>query len=98
MTSDQLGAVAGALLSLAFSYVPGLSDTFAALDTRMKRLVMAGLLLVVAVAALALSCARVVNTVECSQSGAVQLVNVFISALVANQAAWLISPQKSKAA
>lgn len=98
MTSDQLAAVAGVLLSLAFSYVPGLSDKFAALETTMKRLVMAGLLLVVAVAALALSCAKVMNTVECSQSGAVQLVNVFISALVANQAAFMISPQKSKAA
>lgn len=96
MTSEQLGALAGLILSLAFSYIPGLSDKFAALDATVKRLIMAALLLVVAVVALLLSCAQIVNTVTCSQAGVIQLVNVFIAALVANQAAFLISPQKVK--
>ncbi len=97
MTAEQLGAIAGVILSLLFSYVPGLSDKFAALDATVKRLVMAGLLLAVAVGALALSCAQVVVTVECSQAGLIGLVNTFIAALVANQAAFLISPQKKAA-
>lgn len=96
MTAEQLGAFAGLVLSLLFSYVPGLSDRFAALDVTVKRLVMAALLLIVAGGALGLSCAQIVNAVECSQNGLVQLVNVFIAALVANQAAYAISPQKSK--
>lgn len=97
MTAEQLGAVAGVVLSLAFSYIPGLSDRFAQLEPTIKRLVMAALLLAVAVVALALSCAQLVITVECSQQGLIGLVNTFIAALVANQAAYLISPQKQAA-
>jgi len=96
MTVEQLGAIAGVILSLLFSYVPGLSDKFAALAATTKRLVMAALLLVVAVGALALSCSAVVITVECSQAGLITLVNTFIAALVANQAAYLIAPGPSK--
>lgn len=96
MTSEQLGSIAGVVLSLVFSYVPGVRDQFAALETTVKRLIMAGLLLLVAVGALALSCANVVPAVECSQAGAVTLIETFIAALVANQAAFLISPQVSK--
>lgn len=97
MTAEQLGALAGVILSLLFSYVPGLSDKFAGLEATTKRLVMAGLLLLVAIGALALSCANLVVTVECSQAGLIGLVNTFIAALVANQAAYLISPQKKTA-
>lgn len=97
MTAEQLGAIAGVLLSLAFSYIPGLSDKFAALDATVKRLVMAALLLAVAVGALALSCANLVVTVECSQGGLMALINTFIAALVANQAAYLIAPTKKAA-
>ncbi len=98
MTVEQLGAIAGVLLSLAFSYIPGLSDKFAALPATTKRLIMAGLLLVVAVGALALSCANVVVTVECTQAGLLALINTFIAALVANQAAYMIAPGVSKKA
>lgn len=97
MTAEQLGAIAGVILSLAFSYIPGLSGKFGELDATVKRLVMAGLLLLAAIAALGLSCAQVVVTVECSQAGVIGLVNTYIAALVANQAAYLISPQKQAA-
>jgi hypothetical protein len=93
MTSEQLGAVAGVALSLLFSYVPGLRDKFGELDSTRKSLAMAAMLLVVSLGALGLSCASVVNVIECSQSGVVQLVSVFISALVANQATYVLSPQ-----
>ena len=91
MSAEQLGAVAGVLLSLAFSYIPGLSGKFDALETTTKRLIMAGLLLVVAVGALGLSCLNVVVTVDCSQSGLIGLINVYIAALVANQAMFVIT-------
>lgn len=96
MTVEQLGAIAGVLLSLAFSYIPGLSDKFGAQPATTKRLVMAGLLLIVAIGSLALSCANVVVTVECTQAGVISLVNTFIAALVANQAAYMIAPGVSK--
>ena len=95
MTSEQLGAIAGLILSLAFSYIPGLNDRFAALNPTQKRLSMAALLLVVAVGALGLSCADLLNAVACTRSGAINLVTTFIAALVANQAAFLISPQRT---
>lgn len=40
MTSDELAAVAGVVLSLAFSYVPGLSGWFDGLRGEYKRLIM----------------------------------------------------------
>ncbi len=39
MTVEQLGAIAGVILSLLFSYVPGLSDWFSALPATTKRLI-----------------------------------------------------------
>lgn len=96
MSSEQLGALAGVILSLLFSYVPGLNEKFAALEATIKRLVMAALLLVVAVGALGLSCANIINAVACTQAGALALLDTFIAALVANQATFLLSPQKVK--
>lgn len=96
MTVEQLGAIAGVILSLLFSYVPGLSDKFNALEPVVKRLIMAGLLLLVAIGALALSCANIIVTVECTQAGLIALINVYIAALVANQAAYMITPLRRK--
>ena len=93
MTSEQLGSIAGIVLSLLFSYIPGVRDRFALLSSTEKSLFMAAMLLAVSIGALGLSCAAVVNVIECSQSGVVQLVSVFISALVANQATYVLSPQ-----
>jgi hypothetical protein len=95
MTVEQLGALAGVLLSLAFSYVPGLSDKYATLDKVKKSLVMLGLIFVVAVGALLLSCVNIITSIECTQAGALALLNTFIAAAVANQTTYLLSPQKA---
>ena len=95
MTVEQLGAFAGILLSLAFSYVPGLSDKYGALDKVKKSLVMLGLIFVVAVGALLLSCANIVQAVECTESGALVLLNTFVAAAIANQTTYMLSPQKA---
>ena len=57
MSSEVLSATAGVLLSLAFSYVPGLSGWFASLEGTHKRLVMLAALVIVSAGAFALSCA-----------------------------------------
>lgn len=98
MTVEQLAAISGVILSLAFFYIPGLSDKYNALEATKQRLLMAGLLLLVTVGALGLSCANIVVTVACTQAGVLSLINVYIAALVANQATYLIAPRKKSAA
>jgi len=93
MTVDVLAALAGTVLSLLFSYVPGLRDNYGALDSVKKSLVMLALLFGVAVGALALSCANIIQAVECTQAGATSLATTFFYAAVANQTAYRLSPQ-----
>jgi hypothetical protein len=97
MTAEQISAVAGVILSLLFSYMPGLKDWFASLDGTYKRLVMIGLMLVVALAAFGLSCgglgAQFGVSISCTQEGAIGLLLAFVAALVGNQAMFLVSPK-----
>jgi TRAP-type mannitol/chloroaromatic compound transport system permease large subunit len=93
MNAALLASIAGIVLSLLFSYVPKLSTGFAVLDGVYKRLIMAGLLLIVAACAFGLSCAGLYSAVSCDQPGAVGLVEAFIAALIANQSAYAISPE-----
>ena len=95
MDDTQLALLAGALLSLVFSYVPNLKDWFDGKDSTTKRLIMAGALLVVSVAIFASSCLDLGLPFEvtCDKGGAVGLVTTFLLALVANQATFLASPK-----
>ena len=93
MSSELLAAIAGIVLSLACSYIPGLSTKFAKLQSSTKRLIMAGLLLLTGAAAFGLSCAGVFSTVTCDKAGILGLVSHFITALIANQSAYTLSPE-----
>jgi len=98
ITPETLSAVAGVILSLVFMYVPGLNTKYAALTSETKRLIMLGLLFATAASAFGLSCAGVLTdlfgaTVTCDREGLLGLIQVFIYAVMANQAAYLISPQ-----
>ncbi len=94
MNATELSAVAGVALSLAFSYIPGLSGWFDEKDPTSKRLIMAAVLLVAVAVIFGLSCANVITAASCDQPGVVGLVSALIAALVANQATYTISPQK----
>jgi len=95
MTAETLAMLAGAVLSLAFSYVPGLSAWFGNLEGTYKRLVMAGLLLLVAVGVAGLACAGFGPDfnlgITCDRAGLVGLFQAFMLALVANQATYSIT-------
>lgn len=97
MSAELLAGLAGGLLSLLMSYVPGLNVWFAALDSVKKSLIILGLLLVVAAAVFGLSCAGwaagwgIEQT--CDQAGAQKLINAFVAALVMSQATYKISPE-----
>ncbi len=95
MTSDQLSAGAGIVLSLAFSYAPGLRDRFAALSGEHKRLFMLAALIIVSLGSFALTCGGLLGgtAIQCSKDGAVNLLWAFVAATIANQAAFLISPK-----
>jgi hypothetical protein len=92
-TPDFLALVAGVVLSLVFSYVPGLSAKFAALDPTVKRLYMLGLLVLTAAAIFGLSCASVLTGVTCDKPGLLQMIEILILAVIANQSTYQISPQ-----
>jgi hypothetical protein len=94
VTPEFLAAVAGVVLSLAFSYIPGLRVAFAGLMPEVKRLVMLGLLAAVAIVIMLLSCSGVVSSgLSCDRAGIVQIIWIFILAMIANQTAYQISPQ-----
>ena len=93
MTSDQLVAIAGVVLSLGMAYIPGLNKWYDALEGPAKRLLMAGLLLAVTLGAFGLSClpAAEVSIFTCTKKDAIGLVWLFLEALVANQGVYLLA-------
>lgn len=103
LTSDLLALIAGAVLSLGFSYIPGLRTRYAKLDDTTKRGYMAILLLIVAAGLFGLQCTNILFIgIACTHAGAQSIVWIFILALVGNQSAFSISPrtadvQKAKA-
>ena len=94
MSVELLSQIAGALLSLAMAYIPGLSEWYAGKDPKTKARVMAGLLVVVSVVIFTLACARIAADlnlgVVCTQASGVELVKILIAALMANQATYLL--------
>ncbi len=99
MSAELLSAVAGALISLLCSYIPGLSDWYAAQDGVHKRLWMLAALCVVAAASLGLACLGIVQAggvalPACSAGGLQTLIEALVIALAANQATYLISPKR----
>src|SRR4030043_1887772 len=93
MTSETLLIILGAVLSLLFSYVPGLANWFNPLDENKKRLIMLGMLVVITASVFGLSCAGVINAVTCDKPGAMGLLTAFLFALMANQGTNALSPK-----
>lgn len=98
MTAEILSAGAGILLSLLFSYIPGLSTWYTKQDGTTKRLVMLGALAALALGVQLLSCIGVSEVLgvllpACTKAGIQSTVEMFILALVTNQATYLISPE-----
>ncbi|MBV5322604.1 MAG: hypothetical protein JZU60_02065 [Ilumatobacteraceae bacterium] len=92
MTESTLASLAGILLSVCFSYIPKLQVWYGGLIGQYKRLVMLAALLAVTLGMFALSCAGATAQVACTQEGAKSLIGLFVSALIANQAAYMITP------
>lgn len=93
MTDELFAEIVGIVVSLLFSYFPGLQGWYDKLDKVMKRLVMAGVFVVIAAAIFGLSCAGLIDYAECSQAGALAMLALVFRALMANQATYLLTPK-----
>jgi hypothetical protein len=99
MTENTVGMLAGALLSLLFGYAPGLRPWYEALEPTRKALVMLVLLAVAAAVLYGAACYTPWQVgVTCDEAGFWQLAQLFIAALVANQAAYLIGVKPTRTA
>lgn len=104
MTPETLSYLAAILLSLAFSYVPGLAPRYDLLDPTYKRLIMLAALLLVSLGAFGLACLPLSSSaggeglvpgLTCTSLSAYALARTFLLALVANQTTYLISPKRA---
>lgn len=97
MIAELLAGYVGVILSLVFSYVPGVEAWYKALEGTTKRLIMLGLLVLVTAAIFGVSCAGLGGdfgiSVECSKAGVMGLLQVLFAAIIGNQAVFLISPK-----
>ena len=99
MTENTVGMLAGALLALLFGYAPGLRPWYEALEPTRKALVMLVLLAVAAAVLYGAACYTPWDVgVTCDEAGFWQLAQLFIAALVANQAAYLIGVKPTRTA
>jgi hypothetical protein len=100
MTVEQLSQYAGVVLSLALAYIPKLAEWYAAKDAQAKARIMGGLLVLTAVGIFALACAHIAGDlglgVACDKASLMQLVQILLSALIANQATFLLAVKPFK--
>lgn len=89
-------AIAGGLLSIAMEYLPWVAKGYNALEDDYQRLVMLGLIAVVAFGAYGLSCAGVIAVLECTLSGFWEAVGLFVATLIGNQSIHRVLPKDWK--
>ena len=92
MTAELLASIVAIVLSLLFSYIPGVKEWFDKLSKSRKQTVMGVLLIVVAATAFGLSCGSVIDVgITCDKAGVLGLVGTLIAALIANQSIYSIT-------
>jgi hypothetical protein len=93
ISAEDISMAAGVLLSLGFSYLPGLNEKFAGLSPTRKRLVMLALLVLVTGGVFGLSCLKTPFSGPCDQESAWTLLRALILAVIANQSTYALSPR-----
>jgi hypothetical protein len=93
LTAGLISGFAGALLSLALNYFPGLNTWFAALESSKKSFIILVSLFIVSVLIALSSCADLWVVMSCDKGGFVKLAEAFLFALIANQSVYKIIPQ-----
>jgi hypothetical protein len=98
ISAEDISMAAGVLLSLGFSYVPGLREKFDRLSPTQKRLLMLALLVLVSGSVFGLSCLNTPLYGTCDQDSAWTLLRALILAVIANQSTYALSPKAAGAA
>lgn len=102
MDAETMAGAAGAMLSVLFAYVPGLSGWYARLGAgdeqlggAQRRLVMLAALVIVALGSYGLACLGAGEhfglELSCDQAGLAGLVRALVLALAANQATYVLA-------
>jgi len=96
MTAETLSAISGVVLSLLFSYIPGLSKWYGEKSEDVKRLIMLGLIVLAGAAAFGLACGGLAGDfgigLTCDKAGGIALLKSIAAAAIANQAAYQLTP------
>lgn len=98
MTAETLAGIAGVVLSLLFSYIPGLNTKYAALTSEAKKLIMLGILFLLAAAIYGMACWGVLTeltgwSLTCDKTGLIAMVRIFAVAAAMNVTAFTLSAQ-----
>jgi len=98
LTVDMIAGAAGLVLTFVFAYFPNLNTWYAGKDDAFKKLFMAGVVTLFAVAAFGLGCAGYLTvlfqvTVVCTLESAVGLLRAIVVGLVVNQGVYRILPE-----
>jgi hypothetical protein len=98
MTDNIIASLAGALLALLFGYAPGLRPWYEALEPTRKALVMLLLLAVAAGVLYGAACYTPLGAgdITCDEAGLWTVVRLFLAAMVANQATYMIGVKPSR--
>jgi hypothetical protein len=98
MTPEFLASIAAVILSLLASYLPGFSTWYDSTSPNQKRLIMLALLAHTTAGSFGLACAGFADqfgvVASCTEVGAIDLIKAFIAAVIANQAAYAVTPRK----
>ena len=97
MTGEELLAIAGIVVSLIFEYFPRLSVWYNALEDNVQRLIMLGVVAVIALTVFGMSCAGLSEAYTCDKAGVWSLIKIFVAGVIANQTTYLISPKRAQA-
>lgn len=95
ITPQLFATLAGAFISLIFSYVPSLNTWFARKSADFQRLTMVGLMVLVAIFLYLAGCLGwiTIENFVCGQQSIMTFLSALIMALIANQGTYAVSPQ-----
>jgi len=95
LTQESLAVVAGGVLSVIFSFVPGLNVWFAAKPENLKRILMAFYLAVLVGALFGGMCLGIfyITGAVCDQITAIQFIYLWMLAAVSNQSIYSLTPR-----